>query len=183
MQHYWDRVTARLSELGCLAEMNILSGATETELQDLESHLGVQLPEALRAFLKVHNGQGEGAGIAFGFQLLSTQEIRQQWDNWRSIDEEEMNRDCADFMGSSPEGFIKAMYCNKKWIPITHDWGGNHIGIDFDPDEKGHNGQVIAFGRDEDIKRVIAGGFPAFVVQLVEFLERATWQGEYLEST
>lgn len=32
---------------------------------------------------------------------------------------------------------------NHNWIPISKDYGGNNIGIDVDPDEKGKVGQDI----------------------------------------
>ncbi|MFJ9499072.1 SMI1/KNR4 family protein [Brevibacillus centrosporus] len=45
---------------------------------------------------------------------------------------------------------------NRYWLPISKDWGGNHLGLDLDPDEQGRMGQVINFGRDEEVKYVVA---------------------------
>ena len=55
------------------------------------------------------------------------------------------------------------MYANPLWIPLTHDGGGNHAGLDFDPDTKGRPGQVIVFGRDMDTKRLVAPNFETFL--------------------
>lgn len=179
MQEIWNRITARLVQLDRLTETRLLSGATSTELASLELHLGVKLPVELHDLLAIHNGQEGGIGLVFGHTMLSVEQIRQQWDSWRNIDEEEMNRDCAEFMKSSPDGFIKPLYCNNRWIPITHDWGGNHFGLDFDPDFKGQEEQVITFGTDEDTKQLVARDFPTFVERFVTHLESAAWQEDH----
>jgi cell wall assembly regulator SMI1 len=182
MKEFWTRIEQRIKELDCWNEMALQSGASESDLSDLERHLGVALPNSVREFLAVHNGQ-EGFGLIFGQEFLSTSRMRQEWDNWRSIDETEMNDNCSEFMESNPEGVIKPMYCNRAWIPLTHDGGGNHIGIDFDPDSRGKVGQVIAFGRDEDTKRLLAGSFEEFLESFESWLAKAKWNGEYLEES
>jgi cell wall assembly regulator SMI1 len=180
--NFWSELEEKLLSLDCIEALKINEGASASELTKLEEHLGVDLPDEVKKFLSIHNGQSDdGAGIVFGEQILSTESIRRCWDDWRSIDEEEMNEDCAEFMESSPIGYIKPMYTNRKWIPLTHDWGGNHIGIDFDPDEKGSVGQIIAFGRDEDTKRLIASSFAEFITKLTSSLSEAKWTGEYIE--
>jgi cell wall assembly regulator SMI1 len=152
-------------------------GATPDELVALETHLGLALPVSLKGFLADHNGQAKDAklGLHLGRMFLSTEGIRAQWDNWRSIDEDAMNEDCAEFMSSQPEGTIKTMYTNPLWIPLTHDFGGNHVGLDFDPDVRGTRGQVIAFGRDEDQKQLLAGSFDEFLPRFVAELRGADW--------
>ncbi|HSC79399.1 MAG TPA: SMI1/KNR4 family protein [Chitinolyticbacter sp.] len=182
MKECWTRIENRLKELGCLGDIGLRPGASESDILSLEQHLGIFLPDAVKQFLLVHDGQ-DGPGLFYGQEFLSVSGIRQQWDNWRSIDEVEMNEDCADFMGSDPEGVIKPMYCNRAWIPLTHDWGGNHIGLDFDPGALGKSEQIIAFGRDEDIKQLRAETFDAFLASFESWLARAKWDGEYLDAT
>lgn len=154
MQEYWTRIEQLLTKLGCSRDIELRPGASEFEMTNLEQHLGISLPDSVKQFLAIHDGQ-TGAGLIFGEQLLPVSGIRQQWDSWRSIDEQQMNEECADFMRSEPADVIRSMYCNRAWIPLTHDWGGNHIGLDFDPDKLGNPGQVIAFGRDQDTKRYL----------------------------
>lgn len=70
------------------------------------------------------------------------------------------------------------------WIPLTHNAGGNHIGLDFDSDTLGKAGQIIVFGVDEDTKHLAADTFEAFINDYVLWLEEhAEWnsEGEYLE--
>jgi len=182
MESFWIEIEGALSSLGCIDEVKLNSGASKDDLYLLEEYLSVSLPTELKEFLFIHDGQeDEGAGIVFGEQILSTVSIKRCWDDWRGIDEEEMNEDCAEFMASEPEGYIKPYYTNRKWIPLTHDWGGNHIGIDYDPDQKGTSGQIIAFGRDEDTKRLIAASFSEFISKLIISLKSAKWTGEYID--
>ncbi len=54
------------------------------------------------------------------------------------------------------QGAVDPAYINPRWIPLTADGSGGHIGIDFDPWPGGRIGQVILFGRDEDVKAVLA---------------------------
>jgi cell wall assembly regulator SMI1 len=181
MKETWLRIERRLTELGCLDAMALRAGASAQEMEALEEHLGIALPDAIKQSLAIHDGQ-DNSGLVYGAELLSVAGIRQQWDNWRALDEDDMNADCADAMGSDPEGAIKPMYCNRSWIPLTHDGGGNHIGLDYDPDRLGQRGQVIAFGRDEDTKRLLANDFDAFMQTYLAWLERAEWNGQYLDA-
>ncbi|WP_444902151.1 SMI1/KNR4 family protein [Microbulbifer sp. SSSA007] len=179
MKDSWEVIKEKLSQLGCLDKLNLNSGCSQSEIEVLEQHLGVELPADLKEFLSVHNGQFfRGLGLFFESQFLSTSEIAQRWDSWRELDEEEMNKDCADYMRSNPEGFIKPLYINKFWIPLTFDWAGNHIGIDFDPGKKGIPGQIIAFGRDEDTKLLIAENFTDFISKFIQALDTASWKEE-----
>ncbi len=63
---------------------------------------------------------------------------------------------------SIPENFIKKKYFHCKWLPLFSDYGGNYIGIDFDPDIKGKKGQIINFGRDEEEMIVLGDSLEQF---------------------
>ena len=89
------------------------------------------------------------------------------------------NRVLADFKGDRykirggawPRDAVDPAYINRRWIPLTHDGSGNHIGLDFDPWPAGRIGQVILYGRDQDVKAVIApslGKFLGWVAGLLE---------------
>jgi cell wall assembly regulator SMI1 len=173
----WDQICDILRREKLLERCRLNPGVTRADIEELEAHLGVALPASLTAFLAQHNGQANEAavGVYLGCLLLSTQGIRSQWDTWRSIDEEAMNEDCAEFMSSEPKGAIKPMYTNRQWIPLTHDFGGNHVGLDFDPDIDGNEGQVITFGRDEDQKRLIADSFEDFIPILISEMRDGDW--------
>lgn len=180
MKNIWADIERKLSQLGCLDAMALRPGAGADDIAALERHLGTSLPEDLKHSLAIHDGQ-DSFGLAQGCELLSIAGIRQQWDNWRDLDEDDMNAELAEDMGSDPQDAIKPMYCNRAWIPLTHDGSGNHIGLDFDPGPNGQRGQVITFGRDEEIKRLIADGFESWLVSCSSWLDGAAWNGRYLD--
>lgn len=172
MGTHWTRIERRIAELGCEADMGLRAGAATDQIAALERHLGVELPQTLRDFYEVHDGQ-DGFGLALGQQLLPLSEIRRHWDAWRSIEKSAGHVDWTRSMDSYPAGFIKPMYSNPGWIPLTSDAAGNHIGLDMDPGPLGAVGQVIAFGRDESTKRVLASSFDEFQLKLAAWLDRA----------
>ncbi|MCO1335742.1 SMI1/KNR4 family protein [Microbulbifer sp. OS29] len=179
MKDSWGAIKEKLFQLGCNKKIDLNPGCSEAEIDALEQHVGVALPADLKEFLSVHNGQFfRGLGLFFESQFLSTSDIAQRWDSWRELDEEYMNEDCADYMQSNPDGYIKPLYTNKSWIPLTFDWAGNHMGIDFDPDTKGVPGQIIAFGRDEDTKLLIAENFSDYISKFILALDTASWRGD-----
>lgn len=177
----WVSIKASLFEKNCLDEMQLRPGASESELIGLEAKLGVVLPDLLKQMLMIHDGQ-DGFGLLFGNQMLSIAEILRQWQGWREIEADGMNEDCAEFMEASPPGVVKPMYSNARWIPLTHDGGGNHMGLDFDPDAGGAEGQMISFGADEDTKYLLARTFDDFVAKALEWIQQSRWNDGDLQS-
>ena len=177
MQELWGKMVAICNSRGGFNLLELNSGATAEEIALLELHTGLELPLSFKNFLSVHNGQetGSGHGLFFGIRLLPVKEIMRQWDTWVTLENEGLNEDLADSMESSPDGVIKPLYLNRKWLPITHDHGGNHIGIDFDPDVKGKMHQIISFGRDEDTKKLKADSFEEFIGKFIGHLESVDW--------
>ncbi len=53
---------------------------------------------------------------------------------------------------------------------------GNHIGLDFDPWSEGRVGQVILFGRDEDVKTVLAQSLGRFLEWSAGLLESGNFR-------
>ncbi|WP_231348257.1 SMI1/KNR4 family protein, partial [Bacillus mycoides] len=123
----------------------------------------------LRMLYLTHNGEVKsGPGLFFGLPFLSLDEVLNEWRVWKRIEEEEfLNFDAF----SIPAKCIKETYVNYKWIPISKDYGGNNIGIDVDPDEKGEMGQVINFGRDEEVKYVMANRISDFLLFILQTLK------------
>ena len=110
----------------------------------------------------------------FGWVFVPIESIAQNWQTWHEL--QDMNRDMAESMSSYPKGHIKNLYTNDRWIPLIDDFGGNHVGIDLDPDVKGIPGQVIIFGADEDEKRLIANSFTEFLEKYLFWLKNKQWQ-------
>ena len=146
--------------------------ATDGQLDSFEHLVGVRLPRAYRQLYRWHDGEeSDRWGHIYGLPLLSLEEAGDQWKAW--------NRVLADLGGdrykvrggSWPEGAVDPAYINPRWIPLTHDGSGNHIGLDFDPRPAGRIGQVILYGRDEDVKAVLAPSLGAFLNWIADLLE------------
>jgi len=149
----------RFPELG--KSMN--APASEVEIKAFEEKIGWSLPEDLREFYRIHNGESEEVGFFFGLPFLSLTGAAFEWEAWASIaDEGESGLDTN--VSSVPDQHIKENYANRNYIPISKDFGGNNLGVDLDPGPLGKRGQVINFGRDEEMRFVIAES-------LTEFLE------------
>jgi cell wall assembly regulator SMI1 len=176
MQQYWNQIERLFQERSPKGyHRYFVPGASEKAIEGLERHVGLQLPEDFKAFYRIHDGQGKRAyGLVFGLELLSIGRIKQEWDNWNGLGDE-LNAELAHAMSSEPKGFVQPLYLNPRWIPFTTDQTGTHLGMDFDSDRKGVAGQVIAFGRNENKKKVLARSFRDYVHLFVEQLRTIDW--------
>ena len=68
------------------------------------------------------------------------------------------------------------------WIPLTSDGAGGHIGLDLDPWPGGRIGQVILFGRDEDVKVVLAESLGKFLEWIAGLLEGGNFRLQAAEN-
>jgi cell wall assembly regulator SMI1 len=149
--------------------------ATKSQINAIEQKMGFPLPQELKELYLCNDGQGERVlGILSGLDFLSIEELYIQWSIWKELSQQETEEgmnELSCLCTSFPEGAIKKIYTNKKWIPLTHDGGGNHIGIDLDPDINGNIGQIINFGRDEDSKFIIATDLSEYLKLFIKLIE------------
>jgi cell wall assembly regulator SMI1 len=143
-------------------------GASEKQIATLEVYLGVTLPNDYREFLKLCNGQTEEA--EFGFfngELLSTKGIKFQWGIWKRL----LDEGSFDTSKSKPDPGIRNDWWNPRWIPFTHDGGGNHRCLDLQPSDEGTVGQVITMWHDSQERELIFPHFTAWLEHVLEGLE------------
>jgi cell wall assembly regulator SMI1 len=156
-------------------DMMLRPPATEADLTVAEAHLGQQLPADVRALYLLHDGQHQytaadprfAAGIFTGLPLLPLHDVLFNWDQWEGFEAEE---DMDDFASSTPEGFVHPKYSTRGWIPLSHDGGGNHIGVDLNPGPAGTAGQIITFGRDDDEHQVLAPSLLSYLEQVTALI-------------
>lgn len=70
---------------------NLCEGCTQNDVNELEHELDMTLPQDVRESLAIHDGQERGgrpSGIIFGCMLLDCEEIVQEWNNWKVVNEE-----------------------------------------------------------------------------------------------
>jgi hypothetical protein len=83
-----------------------------------------------------------------------------------------MAANCSSF----PVDYVRPVYFDRGWIPLTYDSGGNHIGVDLNPGPKGTRGQVIVFGRDDEFHTVLALSWGQFLTDLADELEASNFR-------
>jgi cell wall assembly regulator SMI1 len=151
------------------------SGATEEEILELENQIKIELPSSFKELYKWHNGQKSGTypGLFYGLEFLSLLEVSANWQEWAQLVDDDINKNILS-QSYSP-GKIKEIYANKKWIPFAFDWSGNYLGIDLDPGKQGTIGQIINFGRDEDVKFVFAENLESFLNWFITQLESGNY--------
>ena len=140
-------------------------------LSDLESSLSILLPEDVKSFYRLCNGQSSfDYGIINGTELLSLERIKDEWNVWKDLlDAGHLIQDNGiDSAGIDPE--ICQFWWSPKWIPVTYDGGGNHDCLDLAPTAEGTIGQIITMWHDDDERKVVASGIRSWLQQYAERL-------------
>lgn len=154
--------------------------ATEKQIQDFESAIGVQLPADVRQSYRLYNGQCSGPGIIYSLAVEPLHDSLHQWKNWvkgwgqneKDGSAHHFNESCQSF----PDGFVQPVYFDPKWIPLTYDGSGNHIAVDLNPGPKGVPGQIIKFGPDDHDHTVLALSWGQLLTDIADELEAGNFR-------
>lgn len=160
-QQLWNRIIAKGLERDPIFEekLYLSEGATEEDFTTLERTLGVQIPEQLRSFYQIHNGQQEQIETTCFLRNLTLSSISEIIENWTFLQEE---FDPEDIEVDAQPG-VQPFAWNAKWIPIASNGGGDYLCIDTDPTEEGTVGQVLYFWHDWGYRSVEAPSLFEFV--------------------
>ena len=88
--HSWGRIDRWTEDNYEELWENVGLGATINDVNELEHELDCTLPQEVRESLQLHDGQERGGlptGLVFGCMLLDCEEILQEWQQWRTINE------------------------------------------------------------------------------------------------
>lgn len=91
LSHTWARIDKWAEENYPELFDQLGEGCTANDLNELEHYLDCSLPQEVRDSLQVHDGQERGGrptGIIFSNMLLDCEEIVQEWDNWRKVNQD-----------------------------------------------------------------------------------------------
>jgi len=147
--------------------LKLKPGAKEEDFQHIESTLGVTLPEEMKSFYRIHNGQDRAAWADSFIRNLTLSPISEIIENWTFLQEEFDPDDLEPEIGHE----IKPVLWNSKWIPIAANGGGDYLCLDTDPSETGVAGQVLYFWHDWGNRSVEAK-------DLFEFIEKCLAEDE-----
>lgn len=157
---------------------NLNPPADDAAIDLAQASCGAVFPDDLRALYRIADGEVGDLGFFFGLPFLPLSRLVDEWLGWRDVakDVAEMDENNEGFYTSVPPGAIADRYTCAGWIAISHDHGGNHLGIDLAPGPCGRAGQVINFGADEDEKFVIAPSLAAFLNWYADNLESGNYR-------
>ncbi len=180
----WFRIRRRIDEDIPPLRGSLNKGATLKEIHDFEKAIGQKLPEDVKHSYRIYNGERDiphSYGLFLGDSYESLKAVLEAWQMWAEIaadDLEDLNEVCTSY----PEGAIQCKYARKEWIPIMGMRGtSDHIGIDLAPGPKGCHGQVIIFGRDEEIHCVVGLNWADFLQKFADLLEQLPLDGLNME--
>ncbi|MGN7400783.1 SMI1/KNR4 family protein [Cytobacillus praedii] len=159
----WQRIIERGSndDRNFKDSLNLQSGASDEELQLIEDILGVKLPDEMKSFYRVYNGQDWEPGVNSFVRNLTLSPASEIINNWCFLQEE---FDPDDDLELDFEKELKPFLWNSKWIPIAVNGGGDYLCIDTDPSDAGVAGQVLYFWHDWGNRSVEA-------INIFEFIE------------
>lgn len=158
----WRRIIERGSNIeeNFKESLNLQPGASDEEIQLIENTLDVSLPEEMKSFYRMYNGQVwqyDGNSFLRNLTLSPTSKII---ENWKFLQEE---FDPADELELDIGKEIKPVLWHSKWIPIAENGGGDYLCIDTEPSESGVVGQVIYYWHDWGNRSVEAKNFFEFI--------------------
>src|SRR5690349_11970013 len=110
MMTHWERIEAWLAAHAPYLLRDLRKAAAPSALAKLEAQLRRRLPEAVRAFYSIHDGQKSVCpdGLFYSLQFMPLARIRESQRVWASL--VDMNDELAHAMSSSPSGHIKPVY-------------------------------------------------------------------------
>jgi cell wall assembly regulator SMI1 len=164
----WTKLEAWIKKNAPDLKRSLKKGASEKQIAKLEKKLGVELPEDYKTFLQLCNGLKDDAEAGFyDGELMSCETVAEQWSVWQDLLE------AGNFEGitSKPQKGIRNDWWNTKWIPITHDGGGNHLCIDLDPARGGKPGQIITMWHDSEERELMYDNFSEWLEHILAGVE------------
>jgi cell wall assembly regulator SMI1 len=154
--------------------------ATQKQIEKFEAKIGAKLPRDVRESYRTYDGQCAGTGIVYGLAVHSLRDSLVHWQFWADGYERNLADGSAAGLDSActsfPDGFVRPVYFDPGWIPLTYDSGGNHIAVDLNPGPKGRRGQVIVFGRDDEFHPVLALSWGQFLTDLADELDAGNFR-------
>ncbi|HVE57959.1 MAG TPA: SMI1/KNR4 family protein [Pyrinomonadaceae bacterium] len=85
MREIWNRIE-RWLEVNASETLSVLgSGASEIELQEIETLLEIKLPDDFKASYRIHNGLKESLLFIDSRYFLSLEQIKADWLNWKQM--------------------------------------------------------------------------------------------------
>ena len=156
-------------------------GASDEQINELQSALGRELPASFAASLRTHNGESDGWPSKVFADMGAyhpAESIPEHWNMHQQIAEqvgmvfspEEVAQQIRDNI-ITVEGPVQPATFRAEWIPILDCNGDVFWAIDFAPADGGTTGQIIKVDLEGCEWRVVADSFEEFLAAYVAELE------------
>ncbi|MGL4619340.1 MAG: SMI1/KNR4 family protein [Chroococcidiopsis sp.] len=176
MEDIWKGIEAWLAVNAPELLDSLKPGATEAEIQETESFLGVSLPEDVKAFYRIHDGQWawydkpelERYNSLYNLhRFLPLSRLREEWKIWLDVFE---NLE-PEYQWVTLDRGETVPTWSQKFIPLTSDGCGDAYFLDMSAVLLGGNvGQIIENRKCNGLYPV-ASSFRVWVEMFVADLE------------
>lgn len=177
----WTRLEAWATE-NAPAMLEDLNGpASDADIASVQAHTGLTVPDALKAGLKIHDGESDGwpcKVFADHGAWLSCAQMREHWSMRAELadeldlefSEEDIAEQIRDNVISVGGPVQPKPYC-REWLPVMDCNGDVFWALDFAPAAGGLSGQMIRVDLEGCDWRVVAPSFREFLSAYVQSLE------------
>lgn len=168
----WEQIEAWYAQ-NAPDEQVLNDGASDEQIAEVESVLGLELPGEIKESLRRHDGTSED-GWATG-TLNSCEDIIFNTNIWREIVAKD---DLDDYVSDSPE--LKPGWWGPKRVMLDRDGAGNGTALDLDPSEQGRVGQLIDM--DHEVGPSLSyDSYLEYLTECLEELQKGEWADGYFE--
>lgn len=137
VNHSWGKIEHWLEENYEELFENLCEGATVNDVNELEHELDCTLPQEVRESIQFHDGQERGGmptGVLFGCMLMDCEEILQEWQQWRTVNEAYFSNNPNDY--EIPKAPLKAFAGSSSNVPMAQSSSSQNVGWRSDMLEK-----------------------------------------------
>jgi cell wall assembly regulator SMI1 len=133
-------------------------GATDADLDAVETQFAVKLPAAFRELYRWRDGQDS---MSFAPLQMNRSFMR--------LEDVARDKDMLD--GMIGFDFDDPKYWRRGWVPFLHNGGGSYLCLDLVAEDGGHPGQLVGFWKQDEDRPVEFPSVEAWLADLVESAE------------
>lgn len=178
IQILWRRIENWMSTYAPFTWLQLPSGASEEELQQVEAALGMTLPLDFKTSYRMHNGQF-CVDLVTRMEIMPLQDILEHWKEMKALSEDGVFDDMKPYYFFDPiciqshwqTGPIQPVWWHTQWIPFGTDGTGNHCCLDLAPASGGAVGQVIDWDHECGPSRTLFSNFEQLLSTFADQLE------------
>ncbi|GCE31275.1 hypothetical protein KDA_67590 [Dictyobacter alpinus] len=164
----WQRIDAWIQQFApSQANTYFYPGASNEQIAHIETTLGLQLPEDIKESYHIHNG-GEsilGWGNFFSIEYFGKSRYAQllQEPGWAGK--------TPQWVQQGKKLPVEAVWRHPSWIDFTTNGAGDTLCIDLSPAAEGTYGQILDWGHETGVTKVVFSGFRELLSVFVLHLE------------